>query len=65
MYECYLAVDGDDWYVVSIASQQGLIAFNIYLLKRIFIITLSTFDNLFSFLAKVTARAAVNDHAGY
>jgi len=65
MSECFLTIDRDDWYVVSIASQQGLIAFNIYLLKRIFIITPSIFDNLFSFFAQVTARAAVNDHAGF
>ena len=65
MSECFLTVDRDDWYVISIAPQQGPIAFNIYLLKGIFISTLSTVDSLFSFFAQVTARAAVNNHVGF
>src|SRR5882672_4113035 len=65
MPECFLTIDRDDWNVVSIAPQQGPIAFNIYLLKSIFVNTLSTVDSLFSFFAKVAARAAVNNHVGF
>jgi len=65
MPETFLTVDRDNWYVVSIASQQGRVAFNIYLLKRIFSSTLSILDNLFSFFAKMTAGPAVNDHMGF
>jgi hypothetical protein len=65
MPECFVAVDGHDWNVVPISPQQRHVTFNIYLGKRIFISTLSTFYSLFDFFAKVTAGSAVNDHVGF
>jgi hypothetical protein len=65
MSECFLAVDHDNWYVVSIPPQQRGVTFNIYLLKRIFIYTLGTVYSLFGFFAKVTAWPVVYDHVGF
>ena len=65
MPECFLTIDRDNWYVVSIALKQGSVGFNIYLLQRIFVTTPSTVDCLFSFFAQVTARSAVNNYVGF
>ncbi len=53
------AIDGDDWNVILVTSEQLAVTFNIDFLKRIFIIAVGRLHCLFGFFAKMTARACI------
>jgi len=62
MPEGFNAVDGNNWNIKLVTSQQLGIAFNVNLLKRIFFIATCCLHRLLSVIAEMTTRARVQDH---
>jgi hypothetical protein len=61
MPERFDPVNSDDRNVILVTTQQGRVAFNVDLLKGIFVRTVCCFKGLFSFIAKMTTRTGIND----
>jgi hypothetical protein len=52
-------IDQDDRDIIAIEVKKSAIAFNVYLVKRIFVVTASKVNSFFCLVAKVTARTGV------
>jgi hypothetical protein len=59
------SINGDDWNVILVTSQQLPVAFNINFLKRIFVLAGRGVHLLLRFITEMTARARVQDHLAF
>ena len=59
------AINSNHWNVMLVTSQQLGVAFNVDLLKRIFVPALSCVNSMLGFIAKVTTRTAVDDDVSF